>query len=311
MAEEELGAVAGQPAAETPAPTETQPTPAAAPDAGGVADSTSQQVVDTQPSAPAGEPAPHVPQAQPGEHRGRDTRTDRRNRQLNDENRKLREQIARLEGRFDEFSRGAQPANADDDPEPDPNNFPGGELGTPYLRAIAAWDRRQERKRDEAQARERETRLKRESEIQENAKRYHTVRQRGAQMGLENGVDLLETLVQQGNYDFVDDITDMDYAPNVAEYLAYYPQEAERIAALAPRKRVAALSRIDDYIHAEIQKQRRAQSGDGAAAQPSAQAQAPSTATPKPKPQPTPKLPNGNASAMTAGDGGYDQLFRK
>lgn len=309
----------------TPAP-EASPessTPLAAP-AGesGVAHETSEaQPVDQTQTQP--QPA----QAQPGEAREqthRPSRVDRRNAKLANENRDLRERLARLEGRFDSQQPRSEPAQAqgDSDPEPDPKNYPQGEYDPKYLRDAARWDYRQEAK-IQAAARERsESESKSREEFMAKAQRFHRTIEQAEDSDFLEGGDFLKALDKAGQRDLIDDITDSDNPAALAQWLAVPKQDAKQeayrrsVLELTGRKRVRELSRIDDYLTGYFKAQRNhtTRPAQPAAAPSSPSASTPSSApsTPKPVPTPAPQANGrGTGGAPGAGGDGYDQLFRK
>lgn len=300
---------------------ESSPPPAAPAEESGVAHETSDaQPVDQNQNQNQTQPAP---QAQPGEAREqthRPSRVDRRNAKLSNENRELRERLARLEGRLDSQQPRSEPAQAQGDPEPDPKNYPQGEYDPKYLRDAARWDYRQEAKSQAAERERSESESKSREEFMANAQRFHNTIQQAEDSDFIEGGDLLMALDKAGKRDLIDDITDSDNAAALAQWLAVPKsepkQEAYRrsVLGMTGRKRVRELSRIDDYLtdYFKAQRNHTARPAQPAAAPSSPSAQS-TPSTPKPVPQPAPiangkgsggVAPNGSARAL---DGLYDR----
>lgn len=295
--------------APSPAP-ESQP-PAAAPagesDAGHEAAQPVEQV----------EPPAQAALAQPAGQR-RPNRAERRNADLSRRLREAHERIAILEGRFAE-RYPPQTQAAREDPKPDADNFPGGAFGEPYVEALIEWKARQLLQQHESERATREMQSRqeqqRQAEIEAGAKRYKETRRLCQANGMADADDFLAEMAESGAYDFIDDITETDYALSVAAFLAHYEHErgpqgfpsAREIMAMNSRQRVRWLDRIDGYIHDHAQKR-------GAQAQPGRQpsGQPPAQATPAPTPQPDPApIPVGKGAKLNGGGGGsaLDELY--
>lgn len=304
----------------TPAETPVAPeAPIATPEssASPVAPAPESGAAPEAPSAPVDQNEPPLPSPGQGrEQTHRPSRVDRRNAHLSNENRELRERLARLEGRVEASARPQQEAPSNDDPEPDPKNYAQGEFDPKYLRDAARWDYRQERKRETVETQSKESQRKSHEQFMENAKRFHDTLTKAEDRDFLEGAVFLRDLDHSGQRDLIDDITDSDNPEALAQWLAVKKRDPnqesyrQKVLGLTGRKRVRELSRIDDFLTDHFKAQRQH------TARPAAPSNAPISApkpTPTPAAVPTPApMANGkaNGAVVPAGDG-YDQLFRK
>lgn len=301
------GAEAVVTTSETPTQTPELSTPAAAPAENGGAPG---EV--TQPTQTA-EPAPVAP---PGQERQthRPSRVDRRNAELSRRNRELEDRILRLEGAVSVRPQAEAAPQGEADPEPDPAKFPGGEYGREYWQAWNRWDRRQAAKEEAEKSTQRQASEKQQQAWDEAGQRFQSIRRTAEEAGYEDGADFLDALIQREDFDVADDITDMDNAAAVAQFLGSEQRnpkmEAWRQHILkslggSRTKRVRELTRLDDALSEHFATKR-------------AQAATPSNNAPPNSPPPNPKVvpmptPQANGRAATPGDAdsGYDRAFKR